>query len=89
MIVSNPIDLLEYRKQIERQQAVLQLSTFFDQEDKERIGQTLQELMDICTEKINNINIKGHLYTITQPCFLQLKSLWRWQRILKKSTAKL
>jgi flagellin-specific chaperone FliS len=66
MIVSNPIDLLEYRKQIERQQAVLQLSTFFDQEDKERIGQTLQELMDICTEKINNINIKGHLDTITQ-----------------------
>ena len=52
MIVCNPIDLTEYRKQIERQQAVLQLSSFFDDTEKQRINETLQDLLKICDEKI-------------------------------------
>ena len=51
-LIATKIDLEEYIKKVERQKEVLKLSLLFSDEEKERITECFDELIEICNVRM-------------------------------------
>lgn len=54
-IITTTIDLVEYIKQCERQKECLKLSLIFDDAEKQRVAKTIDELIEIAQNRLNEL----------------------------------